>query len=382
MIFPDPTSSTSAPGMSDLFFEPGGLMEQHCAEGDIDFELRPQQQKMARAVADSAGMGKNLAVEAGTGVGKSFAYLVPQILTALEHETRCVIATYTITLQEQLMQKDIPFVRKALGRDFKAVMVKGRSNYLCLLRLQRARRSAGDLFDDTKSRQLDEIHTLASNRQLGDGSYQELADQPDHEVWGSICAEHGNCTGKRCPFYKDCYFMIARQQMQDAQVLVVNHSLFFAELALRAEGAAMLPPYGYVVFDEAHQMEHVASSHLGIRLSLYMLEFWLRRIHGEKRRGLCAVLKDGKGALMADQAWEAVERLFEAVRKYFKLGPQKSQQRILEPPPSKPIYRSRSPIFASTSRPLSKRPKTKACRRRSKACATRGWNCATPPRHF
>ncbi len=333
MIFPDPTSSTSAPGMSDLFFEPGGLMEQHCAEGDIDFELRPQQQKMARAVADSAGMGHHLAVEAGTGVGKSFAYLVPQILTALEHETRCVIATYTITLQEQLMQKDIPFVRKALGRDFKAVMVKGRSNYLCLLRLQRARRSAGDLFDDTKSRQLDEIHTLASNRQLGDGSYQELADQPDHEVWGSICAEHGNCTGKRCPFYKDCYFMIARQQMQDAQVLVVNHSLFFAELALRAEGAAMLPPYGYVVFDEAHQMEHVASSHLGIRLSLYMLEFWLRRIHGEKRRGLCAVLKDGKGALMADQAWEAVERLFEAVRKYFKLGPQKSQQRILEPPP-------------------------------------------------
>ncbi len=319
--------------MSDLFFEPGGLMEQHCAEGDIDFELRPQQQKMARAVADSAGMGHHLAVEAGTGVGKSFAYLVPQILTALEHETRCVIATYTITLQEQLMQKDIPFVRKALGRDFKAVMVKGRSNYLCLLRLQRARRSAGDLFDDTKSRQLDEIHTLASNRQLGDGSYQELADQPDHEVWGSICAEHGNCTGKRCPFYKDCYFMIARQQMQDAQVLVVNHSLFFAELALRAEGAAMLPPYGYVVFDEAHQMEHVASSHLGIRLSLYMLEFWLRRIHGEKRRGLCAVLKDGKGALMADQAWEAVERLFEAVRKYFKLGPQKSQQRILEPPP-------------------------------------------------
>jgi len=333
MIFPDPTPAGMAPTTTDRFFEPGGLLEQHCTEGGIHFELRPQQQQMARAVADAAGMAHHLAVEAGTGVGKSFAYLVPQILTALEHETRCVIATYTITLQEQLMHKDIPFVRQALGRDFKAVMVKGRSNYLCLLRLQRARRSAGDLFDDTKSRQLDDIYAMANNRQLGDGSVQELSEQPDHDVWGSICAEHGNCTGKRCPFFKECYFMIARQQMQDAQVLVVNHSLFFAELALRAEGAAMLPPYGYVVFDEAHQMEHVASSHLGIRLSLYMVEYWLRRIHGEKRRGICAALKDGKGALLADQAWEAAEKMFEAVRTHFKLGPQKNQQRILEPPP-------------------------------------------------
>ncbi|MBN2163667.1 MAG: hypothetical protein JXR25_03520 [Pontiellaceae bacterium] len=332
MIFPDPTPAGSAADMTDRFFEPDGLLEQHCAQGGIEFELRPQQQRMARAVADAAEMSHHLAVEAGTGVGKSFAYLVPQILTALDHETRCVIATYTITLQEQLMHKDIPFVRKILGRDFKAVMVKGRSNYLCLLRLQRARRSSGDLFDDTRARQLDEIYALANNRQLGDGSYQELAEQPDHEVWGSICAEHGNCTGKRCPFYKECYFMLARQQMQDAQVLIVNHSLFFAELALRAEGAAMLPTYGYVVFDEAHQMEHVASSHLGIRLSLYMIEYWLRRIHGEKRRGLCAMLKDGKGALMTDQCREAAETLFEAIRNHFKLGPQKSQQRILEPP--------------------------------------------------
>jgi ATP-dependent DNA helicase DinG len=333
MIFSDPVPPSEAPGITDRFFEPDGLLEQHCSEAGIHFELRPQQQKMARAVADAAGMGHHLAVEAGTGVGKSFAYLVPQILTALEHETRCVIATYTITLQEQLIHKDIPFVRKALGRDFKAVMVKGRSNYLCLLRLQRARRSAGDLFDDTKARQLDGIHALAGNRQLGDGSLQELTEQPDPEVWGSICAEQGNCTGKRCPFYKDCYFMIARQQMQDAQVLVVNHSLFFAELALRAEGAALLPPYGYVVFDEAHQMEHVASSHLGIRLSLHMIEYWLRRIHSEKRRGLCAVLKDGKGTFMADQAREAAETFFEAVRTYCKLGPQKTQLRVLEPPP-------------------------------------------------
>jgi ATP-dependent DNA helicase DinG len=333
MISIDPMPTPQAATTTDQFFEPGGLLEQHCTGDGIDFELRPQQQTMARAVADAAGFGHHLAVEAGTGVGKSFAYLVPQILTALEHETRCVVATYTITLQEQLMHKDIPFVRKALDRDFKAVMVKGRSNYLCLLRLQRARRSSGDLFDDTKERQLNDIYSQANNKQLGDGSYQELEEQPDHDVWGAICAEHGNCTGKRCPFYKECYFMNARQEMMDAQVLVVNHSLFFAELALRAEGAAMLPPYGYVVFDEAHQMEQVASSHLGIRLSLYQIEYWLRRLHGEKRRGLLAVLKDGKGTYMVDLAHEAAETFFAAVKTHFKLSDQKSQQRIFEPPP-------------------------------------------------
>lgn len=333
MISLDPIPTPQAAKTTDRFFEPDGLLEQHCSADGIGFELRPQQQKMARAIADAAGFGHHLAVEAGTGVGKSFAYLVPQILTALEHETRCVIATYTITLQEQLMHKDIPFVRKALGRDFKAVMVKGRSNYLCLLRLQRARRSGSDLLEPERERQLDTIYSLASNKKLGDGSLQELAEQPDHPVWGAICAEHGNCTGKRCPFYKECYFMNARQEMMDAQVLVVNHSLFFAELALRAEGAAILPPYGYVVFDEAHQMEQVASSHLGIRLSLYQIEYWLNRVHSEKRRGILAVLKDGKGTFMADQAREAAETFFEAVRCHFKLGPQKTQQRIFEPPP-------------------------------------------------
>ena len=378
MIFPDPSPAGSAANTTDRFFEPGGLFEQHCTEDGIDFELRPQQQRMARAVADAAGMNHHLSVEAGTGVGKSFAYLVPQILTALEKETRCVIATYTITLQEQLMHKDIPFVRKAIGCDFKAVMVKGRSNYLCLLRLQRARRSAGDLFDDTRARQLDEIYARASNRQLGDGSLQELAEQPDHEVWGSICAEHGNCTGKRCPFYSDCYFMRARQQMQDAQVLVVNHSLFFAELALRAEGAAMLPTYGYVVFDEAHQMEQVASSHLGIRLSLYMIEYWLRRIHGEKRRGLCAMLKDGKGALMADYSREAAKNSSKPSATTTNSAHRKTNSACSKHRPSKRIFRSKSPISANTSKYWQPPPMMTAFRPKSAACAIKDLNCATP----
>lgn len=334
MISLDPVPTPPAAETTDRFFEPGGLMEQHCVRNGLDFELRPQQQKMARAVADACAQEHHLAVEAGTGTGKSFAYLVPQILAALEHETRCVIATYTITLQEQLMNKDLPFIRYALGLDFKAVMVKGRSNYLCLRRLYRARATSGDFFDETRERQLEAINARVVNREMGDGSLQELPEQPDHQVWGAIAAEHGNCTGKRCPQYNQCYFMIARQKMQDAQVLIVNHALFFSELALRAEGAAMLPPYGYVVFDEAHQMEQVASSHLGLRLSLYMVEYWLRRIYSDDRRkGLCAVLKDGRGALLATQTYEAAEFFFKDVREHFKLGAAKTQQRVFHPPP-------------------------------------------------
>ncbi len=339
MISLDPVLTPQAAQTTDQFFESGGLLETHCTAEEINFELRPQQQKMARAIADAASFGQHLVVEAGTGVGKSFAYLVPQILTALEHETRCVIATYTITLQEQLIHKDIPFVRKALDRDFKAVMVKGRSNYLCLLRLQRARRSGSDLLEPEREKQLDAISTLANNKQLVDGSLQELDEQPDHQVWGSICAEHGNCTGKRCPFYKECYFMIARQEMMDAQVLVVNHSLFFSELALRAEGAAILPPYGYVVFDEAHQMEQVASGHLGIRLSLYMVEYWINRIHSDKRRGILAVLKDGKGTFMADQVHEAAETFSSPSAITLNSEPPKPSSAYSHRRPSKPTFR-------------------------------------------
>jgi ATP-dependent DNA helicase DinG len=333
MISLDPIPTPPAAATTDHFFEPGGLLEQYCKRKQIGFELRQPQQKMARAVADACTMEHHLAVEAGTGTGKSFAYLVPQILSAMEKETRCVISTYTITLQEQLMNKDIPFIREVLGIDFKAVMVKGRSNYLCLRRLQRARMMGGDLLDTDRERQLERINALVVNKEMGDGSLQELPEQPDYQVWGAVCAEYGNCTGKRCPAYRQCFFMNARQKMQEAQVLIVNHSLFFAELALRAEGAALLPPYGSVVFDEAHQIEQVASSHLGLRLSLYMIEYWLRRIYqSEKHKGLCSVLKDGKGALLATELWDAAQLFFEAIRTHYKLSSTKTQQRIFEPP--------------------------------------------------
>jgi len=334
MISLDPVPVINSVEITDHFFEPDGLLEQYCKANDIHFELRPQQQKMARAIADAACLKHHLAVEAGTGVGKSFSYLVPQILSALQDKTRCVIATYTITLQEQLIYKDIPFIEKVLNRDFKTVMVKGRSNYLCLRRLERAYKIGADLLEPERQYQLDVIYAKASNQELEDGSLQELKPQPDHQVWGAVCAEHGNCRGKRCPFYAQCYFMNARQKMKDAHVLVVNHSLFFSELALRALDMQILPDYGYVVFDEAHQMEQAASSHLGIRLSPYMVEYWLRRLHGSgKRKGLCGALNDGKGALMVSRIGEEAERFFADIRAHFKLGEKKMQQRVFSPPP-------------------------------------------------
>jgi len=336
MISLDPVPSIDSVEMTDHFFEPGGLLEQYCTAKQIHFELRPQQQKMARSIADAAHLKHHLAVEAGTGVGKSFSYLVPQILSALQEKTRCVIATYTITLQEQLIYKDIPFIKKVLNRDFKTVMVKGRSNYLCLRRLERAHKTGGDLLEADRQRQVDVIYAKVSNKELEDGSLQELEPQPDHLVWGNICAEHGNCQRKRCKFYDQCYFMNARQKMKDAHVLVVNHSLFFSELALRAVDMQILPDYGYVVFDEAHQMEQAASSHLGIRLSPYMIDYWLRRLHGSsKRKGLCGALNDGKGALMVSQVGDLANRFFADLRDHFKLSKNKLQQRVFSPPPIK-----------------------------------------------
>lgn len=316
---------------TERFFAPGGGLEQAHDGGEFPFEVRPQQQQMARAVAEACANSCHLAVEAGTGVGKSFAYLVPLILNALAQNVRAVVATYTITLQEQLMEKDIPFLQKALGMDFKARLVKGRSNYLCLRRLARARQMGGDLFDSSKEIELNRIRAWADT--AVEGSRQELEPQPSADVWSAVCVEHGNCLGKRCPDYDRCFVMKARAGLHEANLLVVNHHLFFSELAVRSTGGAFLPDYGMVVFDEAHQMENVAAEHLGIRLSRYAMEHWLRRLFTQdNRKGLFAVLRDGRGADLTNRIWDESERFFKAVRKVCKLSESNPTVRLREPP--------------------------------------------------
>jgi ATP-dependent DNA helicase DinG len=313
------------------FFAPGGGLERAHEGSDFPFEIRPQQQQMARAVAEACANSCHLAVEAGTGVGKSFAYLVPLILNALAQNTRAVVATYTITLQEQLMEKDIPFLRKALGVDFKARLVKGRSNYLCLRRLARARQMGGDLFDASKEIELSRIRAWADH--AVEGSRQELEPQPSADIWSAVCVEHGNCLGKKCPDFDRCFVMKARAGLQDAHLLVVNHHLFFSELAVRSTGGAFLPDYSVVVFDEAHQMENVAAEHLGIRLSRYAMEHWLRRLFTkDNRKGLFAVLRDGRGADLTNKLWDEGVRFFQSMHRHCNLSETHSTVRLREPP--------------------------------------------------
>ena len=284
---------------------------------------------MAEAVADAATGGGHLVVEAGTGVGKSFAYLVPMIRQALLRKTKVVVATRTISLQEQLFHKDIPFLQRHMGVSFRAALVKGRSNYLCLRRLDRARRLGDDLLRAQQNIELDLIREWAD--ETIDGSIQELDPQPAAEVWSAVCAEQGNCLWQKCPEFKSCFFMNARKRMFDADVLVVNHHILFSELALRAQGASFLPPFELLVIDEAHEMEDVASEHFGLRISRFMVEHWLRRLYVPDRdRGILAVLREGGDAHAVTGLYKTTDRFFRAVERWCAFGEGQTQKVVEE----------------------------------------------------
>src|ERR1051325_8107485 len=214
------------------------------------FELRPEQQEMARAVDAAFESEKHLIVEAGTGVGKSFAYLVPAIAMAAAGK-KVVISTHTISLQEQLMEKDIPFLRAVSGQEFSAVLCKGRSNYLCMRRLEQTSKKSLSLFPDMRSSEdLTMIEEWAETTK--DGSLASLPRQPAWQVWDKVCAEQGNCLGRRCKYYEGCFYQASRRRIANGQLLICNHALFFSDLALRQGGASILPPYDFVILDEAH----------------------------------------------------------------------------------------------------------------------------------
>ncbi len=260
--------------------------------GRLDhYESRPQQIEMAEAVGQAFDKSEHLIVEAGTGVGKSFAYLLPAIERAVEHQERVVISTRTIALQEQLINKDIPFLRSVLPVDFSVVLVKGRSNYVGLRRLAAASRQQAQLFvDDRVRNELWRIEDWAGK--TGDGSLSDLDPQPAPEVWDRVRSERDNCMGRRCPHYEPCFFQRARRRAERAQILVVNHALFFSDLALRARGAGILPDYDRVVLDEAHTMENVAGDHFGIHVTDGQIRYLLNTLHNERtQRGVLASCK-------------------------------------------------------------------------------------------
>lgn len=315
----------------EAVFAPAGALERRAESLGFAYESRPQQREMALLVADAIERGVHLAVEAGTGVGKSFAYLFPALLAALQTKTQVIVSTYSISLQEQLIHKDLPMIGDILGRPVRAVLVKGKGNYLCLRRLDRARGNSKELFTTSADAELEAL--TAWSRETFDGSLQTLNPQPPPEVWNAVNVEHGNCMWQKCPEYDPCFFMKARKAIHAADVLIVNHHLFFADLGLRAQGVSLLPETSVAILDEAHQVEDVAADHLGVRLSLFTWEYWSRRLYQpDSQKGLLAVLREGKAAHAVQQAMTSVLFLYEKLADQTGLSDRKTQHVFAAPP--------------------------------------------------
>lgn len=242
-----------------------------------DWEPRQQQLDMATAVASSLDTRGKLLVEAGTGVGKSFGYLVPAIRRIIEHEETVIVSTNTITLQEQIVTHDAPILYEAFGGGFETVLVKGRANYVSLRRLARAKSQRATLLHDTNGmEQLEDIETWAQT--TTDGSKSSLPFLPRGDVWELTKSDGSRCLGRKCPTSENCFYQKARRAMERGNLLVCNHALFFSDLALRMRGAGFLPKYDHVIFDEAHAIEDVAADHFGASISENQVEYFLRSL--------------------------------------------------------------------------------------------------------
>jgi ATP-dependent DNA helicase DinG len=274
------------------------------------FESRPQQLEMARYAQKAFREKFHLAVEAGTGVGKSFAYLSAAIDIALRKAGRVVLSTYTINLQQQLIQKDIPFLEALIDEGFVTRLAKGRGHYLCRRRLDYAKQRQQSLFDDAGI-ELISIAEWAAHTE--DGSLSDLPELPSPEVWQAVQSEHGNCKGRKCIHYARCFYWRARRQLEAADIIVANHAILFSDLALKGEGVGILPEYNYVVLDEAHTIEHVAEEHFGIHISQYTISSLLDNLyHTRRRRGILAYLQED-----AQEAREGVRRCRTAQQVFF-----------------------------------------------------------------
>ncbi len=254
------------------------------------FEDRPEQMRMAFAVTEALNNHSIALVEAGTGTGKSLAYLVPAILWTLANRERLVVSTNTINLQEQLIRKDLPFLQRATGLDFRVELVKGRSNYLCKRRLESATAEPG-LFDDEHVGELTSLREWAE--QTGDGSREDLSFLPNATLWDEVCCEADQCSRSQCPFFGSCFFHQARRRASRADILVINHALLLADLSLRQQtdnysAMAVLPPFSRLVIDEAHHLEEVATRYFSTQVTRFAFARTLNRLRHPRKpqRGL------------------------------------------------------------------------------------------------
>jgi len=274
-------------------FLSGGSFAKHLPQ----YEYRKPQVEMLKSVVTAFNEDKIAIIEAGTGTGKSLAYLVPAVFWSIKNKERVVVSTHTINLQEQLIEKDIPVLKKCCGVDFKSVLVKGRNNYICLRKVYNLRTEGGTLIEDKDRQQLNDLSEWAVKTR--DGSKADLNFVPQDDAWEAIQSEADQCTRLKCRFYDDCFFYIARKNAASADVLVVNHYLLMADLALRKEmkgydTVAILPPFKKIIIDEAHRLEAVATANLGYTISKLRIIKLLGRLLNLKdnRKGLLQYLKN------------------------------------------------------------------------------------------
>ena len=314
MISPDSGSASDFPETIRKIFSPDGLLSQAKS-----FEYRPQQQEMAVAVAEALAEGTHLVVEAGTGVGKSLAYLIPSILWAKRHNRKAIVSTHTINLQEQLILKDIPIVRKVLADtagDFSAILWKGRANYICPTRLDRAMAQAGELFTSTETEELKRVWDWAQRTE--DGSLSDLEVEPDSHVWSLVCSEPHICTAKTCGNNPRCHYQRIRKQLVSADLVVMNHTLLFLSLGGVAEQEKNESGYlfanDFLIFDEAHTVEGVASKMIGLNVSQYGLRYTLQRLYNPKtKKGVFQLLRNPDGVRAVSDTLEKAEAFFSVV---------------------------------------------------------------------
>ena len=302
-------------------FSPSGILSRA-----NNFEFRPQQQEMAVAVARALQNQEHLAVEAGTGVVKSLAYLVQAILFATSQKKKAVISTHTINLQEQLTEKDLPMLAGVLAAlpvpvKFNFTMLKGRANYLCTRRLQKAMQQSGNLFTSSEAEELQRIYEWS--KATKDGSLSDFEIEPDPKVWGQVCSERGLCSPKICGYQSDfgkdhglCFFQRARNRILSSDVLVLNHTLFFTLLGSIEEEmeGGILFKNDFVIFDEAHTMEGVASRHIGLSVSSGQLRYALNRLWNPRtEKGLLGMLRQGGAVKLVADILSESDKFFECV---------------------------------------------------------------------
>ncbi len=275
-----------------VVLRPESLLEDLGPEGALSrgfagYEHREAQVEMAQAVARAFDRDSIAAIEAGTGTGKSFAYLFPAVRFARANREKVVVSTHTINLQTQLLEKDVPAVGRALGAEVRATVVKGRGNYICLRKLEEARNEPG-LFDDPVARaELEAIVEVAKGGS-GDGSRQSLGFVPDPELWERVQSETDTTLRVRCPHYDRCFFYESRRRAAASDVVIVNHHLLLSDARLKQESgfgvAALLPPYRRLVIDEAHHLEEAATEHLSEQISRFGIQRVLGRLVSARRQ--------------------------------------------------------------------------------------------------